>query len=176
MAAEEEPVCLRHPYNPASKCRQCSAFYCARCLPEDAQAALCASCNTALAVREAPEKLRGLFRQLWLSPLIMGLAILLAVFVLGTSLGRESDALMSVVAGAFAGSPFFVMALVIALTRSTTAAWLGFSLELLALLALALSGGLCFAVVALIVPFMTVSQIRKIEELRALLRAPAPVK
>jgi hypothetical protein len=176
VAPDEGPICQSHPYLPARKCRQCSAFYCARCLPEDAQATLCASCNTAGLVREAPEKLRGLFQQLWLSPLIMGVAILLVVLFLGGARGSESGLFLGGVFGTFAGSPFFVMALIIALTRSTTAAWFGFALELLALVVLALTGGLCIAVVALIVPFMTVSQIRKIEALQALLRAHGPVK
>lgn len=176
MATEEGPICSTHPYTPGSTCRQCNASYCARCLPEAAKAALCATCNTAIAVREAPEKLRGLFQQLWISPLVMGLAIVVGMFALGASRGRDSDAIMGGIMGAVASSPFFLMALIIAWTKSTTAAWIGFALELLVLLPLVLGGGLCVAPVALIVAIMTVFQIRKIEELRALLRAPALVK
>src|SRR5437868_12984296 len=69
------PICSRHPFLSARKCRQCSEFYCARCLPEDSRPVLCLSCNTPLALQEAPEKLRNLFRDLWISPLVMGFGV-----------------------------------------------------------------------------------------------------
>jgi hypothetical protein len=44
---------------------------------------LCLSCNTTLAVREAPDKLRRAFRDLSVLPLIMGLGIFLMFILLG---------------------------------------------------------------------------------------------
>jgi hypothetical protein len=166
-APDIAPICPQHALEPAAKCRQCSAFYCPRCVPADGKRALCLSCNTTLAVREAPEKLRTLFRELWISPLIMGLTVLAVILVLIAT----SHPMVGIVFGLMASAPFFLLALVIALARSIAAAWIGFALELLCLLFM-LGGGLgIFTFVAAIIPLMTVFQIVKTQELLALLKA-----
>jgi hypothetical protein len=173
LIAEDAPRCPEHPTLPAAgTCSRCGAFYCIRCVPEAAQVkqAMCPRCQSTQAVREAPEKIRGLFRELWISPLVMGVGVLLSFVALGLS-GRGAEMIGGAVIGVIASLPFFVVALLLGLTRSIAVAWVGFVLELLMLLMMLLGGVSCFVLVMAIVPVMTVLQISKVRELQALLKA-----
>jgi hypothetical protein len=134
---------------------------------------MCPSCSTTLAVREAPEKLQRLYRELWLSPLIMGLGVSIPITVF-VSL---ENLVLGVVLGLLAGFPFFLLTLIIAVNRSATAGWVVFVLELLVSLFLLTSGGsvsiisILFGAVAATVALLTVLQILKIRELEALVSA-----
>jgi len=168
LATEEGQDCQKHPLLPASKCRQCSDFYCDRCLPGGARPALCLRCNAALAVREAPEKLRKLYRELWLTPLIVGVGLLLL-----TTAGALFSGGMGVVivTGLLISAPFFVVAAIIGLTRSLAAAWLVFVFEVLIALWMFQGGSLIFGAVAALIPLLTVYDIFKIQNLEALRKA-----
>jgi len=168
LATEEGPVCEKHPLLPASKCRQCSDFYCGRCLLDGARPELCLRCNAALAVREAPEKLRKLYRELWITPLIVGVGLLLL-----TTAGALFSGGMGVVivTGLLITAPFFVVAAIIGLTRSLGAAWLVFVFEVLIALWMFQDGSLIFGAVAALIPLLTVYDIFKIQNLEALVKA-----
>ncbi|HYH99600.1 hypothetical protein [Hyalangium sp.] len=168
-APELAPICPQHALEPAVRCRQCSAFYCPRCVPAHGKRLLCLSCNTTLAVRAAPERLRKIFRDLWISPLIMGLTVLTVSFVLiALSVGHP---VIGVVFSIMAGAPFFLLALVIARTRSIAAAWISLVLELLCLFVL-LGGGLSlWVLLAAIIPIITLFEIITAQELQDLMKA-----
>lgn len=193
-ASAHAPICPQHPRLAARTCRQCSAFYCAHCLPEDSRPVLCLPCNTPLAVQEAPEKLRSLFRELWISPLVMGFGVFVGTIALlfGMSGGHPAAFILGAIPAGIASLPFVVVSFLVARSRSIAAAWIGFGFELmllallfqflliemtvvapsLALLERLLSLLLPFLMVlgATIVPMMTIVQIYKVRELRALLR------
>lgn len=182
---EDTLLCPEHPLVPASTCRQCGAFYCAPCLPQGAKPVLCSRCNTTLAVREGPEELRRLFRGLWLPPLILGTGAILLFTLLGFAFGRRfpEDTIKGAMIGAAVGMPFILAALVIALTRSLTVAWIGVVFEVLCLLGLLLNfvmnrdsvnlGYLVVVFLAVITPLWSVFRILTIRDLQALLRAHA---
>lgn len=168
LATEEGWVCEKHPLLSASKCRQCSDFYCGPCLPDGARPALCLPCNAALAAREAPEKLRKLYRELWITPLIVGVGLLLL-----TAAGALFSGGMGVVivTGLLFSAPFFVVAAIIGLTRSLAAAWLVFVFEVLIALWMLQDSSLLFGAVAALIPLLTVYDIFKIQNLEALRKA-----
>lgn len=174
LVAEDGPMCSEHPRIPASICGPCGAFYCKRCLPTGARPGLCLRCNTAQAVREAPEQLRRLFRELWFTPLIMGMAVALLFTLLGLASTTSQEVMGIALVGTVASTPFLLLALIIALTRSTAMAWLSFVIELMVLLVILLGEltmvSVVFLALAALIPLMTMFQIFKIKELQALQR------
>jgi hypothetical protein len=155
---------------------------------------LCLSCNAPLALQEAPEKLRNLFRELWISPLVMGLGVFVGTIALlfGGSRGHPLAIIFGAIPGGIASLPFFVVSLLVARSRSVAAAWVGFGFELLLLILLmqsllmemtAVAPGMTLierllslllpflmVVAATIVPIMTIVQIHQVRELQALQR------
>jgi hypothetical protein len=173
LVPEDAPRCPDHPTMPiAGTCSRCGAFYCIRCVPDAAllKQAICPRCKETQAVREAPEKLRGLYRDLWLSPLIMGVLIGALPGLLWL-ISQEPKAMGIAILGVVVSLPFFLGAFLIGVTRSLTVAWIGFGIELLGLAVMLLGGGGCCVLLIAAVPLMTMIQIRKIQELEALLRA-----
>jgi len=169
LVSEEGPLCSVHPFKAANKCRQCNAFYCGLCLPADARPGLCPGCNTVLALREAPEQLRKLFRALWLSPAVLGLTLLVLGFAEAVS-GGAGGAIVMFFSFALC-TIFLVMSFVIGVSKAVEAGWTTFVLELLLLLLMMTGGSVFFAVVLAVFPLMTVRQLINIHHLQALMKA-----
>lgn len=178
LAVEDTSICQQHPLLPASTCRQCGARYCTRCLSGAFKQVLCTGCNTSLALREAPEVLRRLFRELWITPSLVGTVIaMISIKMTGMS---DQGMLIPGILGICLSLPFLLLAHIIRRHRSLTAAWFTFGLEVLLPLLIFLVGLfeagfnlflLVFVAVAAIIPIMTVAQIFKIKDLQALQRA-----
>jgi hypothetical protein len=132
-------------------------------------------------MREAPDKLRRAYRELWLLPLLMGLGIFLVFILIGlVAIGYVEPAVTSAIAGAGCtfGTPLLVVALLNGMARSIAMAWIGFVIELLVVLSFLVGDVNVFSILiaglTAIVPFMTVFHIFEIKELQDLqLRHPA---
>lgn len=153
-------------------CSQCGAPCCIRCVPDVTwrRRVRCPRCRTSQEVREAPEQLQALYRDLWCGPLVLGVGAGLFSLPVTAAMGGLQLMLIGFVVCCM---PFFLLSLVLGLTRSLTAAWISFAVEmsLPALLPSDTVLGLGLWLLASVVPMITALEIRKIRRLEALLEA-----
>ncbi|QSQ26994.1 hypothetical protein JY651_19660 [Pyxidicoccus parkwayensis] len=141
--ADTGPRCPRHPMMDETRtCPRCGSFYCDGCLPEslESERTHCPDCQAREQVTDPVRLRRTLMRDMAL--VHCGVAVGMVIMgVLGSvgAVGKEAEALIG---GACFAVFFAGVAGVLALTRSTTAGWGFFALDVLLGVAFAVMGGL----------------------------------
>ncbi|WP_375771000.1 hypothetical protein NR798_08890 [Archangium gephyra] len=165
--SEESARCPRHAHLPvAGTCGSCGTFYCIECVPDAATrtSTLCPDCEVSREVREAPERIDAILREL--SSSLVVLAILVMGFWLVAALHfQENPRLLFVfLEGLLIALPFGLSAALIRTKRRMWAVWLGFVFET-AVMGILLLSSFVLAAVALFAMLYTLSRIFTLQEL-----------
>lgn len=154
----------------AGTCVRCGRFYCVRCVPDAAlrNKVTCAECVALVAKSEAPEKIRKLRRELWVSFILVG-AFAAAVFIaLPIFATRDPVRMVTLLAiGAVTALPLIGCGILYASLRRRWVAWTGVVFELVFAAALIFLSGKITVItgVMLAVPILTAVRMQKLLEL-----------
>jgi hypothetical protein len=180
--SESEPLaipssaCPRHPEMPAAgTCVRCGTFYCAKCVPSVLEQNIeCPNCLETKEERNAPATAKAIIREQWITLVLLGLLVGGINFALVISRPEQfntwSDGVHAAIAalsGAIVALPFLIAALVVGLVRRMWASWVGYAIEALMFLVIALSalGFNLVTAIALGAPIWSLGRILRLAEL-----------
>lgn len=171
-----ESACPRHPDMPAAgTCTRCGTFFCARCVPSVLDTNVeCPSCLESKEGRDAPATIKALIREQWITLSLLGMLALGIGFAAvmaapaGASIGSdEAHLILAGLYGTVLAIPFAIAALLVGLVRRMWAVWVGYVIEAIMFLLIALSAFGLNVVTALAIcaPIWSLGRVLKLDEL-----------
>jgi hypothetical protein len=169
-------ACPRHPDMPAAgTCVRCGTFFCARCVPSVLEKNIeCPSCLESKEARDAPATVKAIIQEQWVTLALLGLLVsgvgFASVIAAPWRYNVRSDEAHLALAGlngAIWAVPFAIAALMVGLVRRMWAIWVGYVIEAIMFVLIALSSfGFNFVTaIAVCAPIWSLVRVLRLAEL-----------
>jgi hypothetical protein len=171
-----DSACPRHPdMRAAGTCKRCGTFFCARCVPSVLDTNVeCPNCLESKEGRDAPATIKAIIREQWITLALLGLLALGTGFaaVMAAPVGAsiqsdEAHLALAGINGAVLALPFAIAALLVGLVQRMWAVWVGYVIEAIMFLLIALSSFGLNVVTALAIcaPIWSLTRVLRLDEL-----------
>ncbi|WP_321548904.1 hypothetical protein [Hyalangium rubrum] len=169
-------ACPRHPDMPAAgTCVRCGTFFCAQCVPSVLEKNIeCPSCLESKEGRDAPATVKAIIREQWSTLALLGLLVggvnFASVIANSERFNLGGDTGLFVIAlltGALMALPFAIAALMVGLVRRMWAIWVGYVIEtvMFVLIALISFGFNFITAISIGVPIWSLTRVLRLGEL-----------